>query len=350
MIRKVMANTIELTITLLSLVLIMFVVTGCFQQPNHRVNAATMVNQSLKQETFLKTNSPDLNKTSNGVEVTNLYDNSSMAPPKASPTSNIQKLEKNIQPDSKSQLSYSIPHFTDNYQITESNEIPLIINTNIIGEESSDATNSNNSYSVTPIIAPSSFDTLNFNTYSYAGYSVQQPESNQFFFSFPDNTNQGQLSGSDAITLNTYSIQKLDFDAIFVAPNFNAFGFDEMVIFAASNTITYKGIEFGIRLDLNDGFIYGYNQEPNINNEDVNFQMLKLIPNDGTMHHYSITMLSSEVAFYIDGTDTGHLTFPSQTDYSNLPFSILAVVHRFTDDWNSTGDNMTVENFKLNQQ
>jgi len=75
---------------------------------------------------------------------------------------------------------------------------------------------------------------------------------------------------------------------------------------------SYKGPEFGIRLDLSDGYIYGYNQEPNLNNEDVHFQMVKLTPNDGAMHHYSIIMLGSEVAFYIDGTDYGHLTFSSQ--------------------------------------
>jgi hypothetical protein len=47
--------------------------------------------------------------------------------------------------------------------------------------------------------------------------------------------------------------------------------------------------------------------------------------------------------------DYAYLSFPSNTDYSNLGFSILAVVHRFTDDWNSVGDNMTVENFVLNK-
>ena len=118
-------------------------------------------------------------------------------------------------------------------------------------------------------------DALNFITYTYGGYSVQQSDPNQLIFSFPDNTNQGQLAGSDAITLNTYSIQKIDFDAVFITPKISALGFDEMVVFAASDTTTYKGTEFGIRLDLSDGFIYGYNQEPNGNYEDVNFQMLQ---------------------------------------------------------------------------
>ncbi len=150
--------------------------------------------------------------------------------------------------------------------------------------------------------------------------------------------------------MNLYSIQKIDFDAVFSSPKINALGFDEMAVFAASDTNSYKGTEFGIRLDLSDGCIYGYIQEPNGNYEDVNFQMLKLTPNDGTIHHFALILLGSEVAFCIDGVDYGHLSFPSQTDYSNLTFSVLAVVHRFTDDWDSTGDNMTVGNFNLNQQ
>ena len=150
--------------------------------------------------------------------------------------------------------------------------------------------------------------------------------------------------------MNTYEIQKIDFDAAFITPKISAFGFDEMVIFAASDTTTYKGVEFGIRLDLNDGFIYGYNQEPNGNYGEVNFQMLKLMANDGIMHHYTLIMLGSEVSFCIDGVDYGVLNFPSNTDYSSLSFSILAVVHRFADDWDSVGDNMIVENFSLNQQ
>ena len=132
----------------------------------------------------------------------------------------------------------------------------------------------------------------------------------------------------------------MDFDAAFIAPKINALGFDEMAIFASSNTSTYKGTEFGIRMDLNDGFIYGYVQEPNGNFGEVNFRMLELMPNDGIMHHYTLIMIGSGVSFCIDGINYGYLNFPSNTDYSSLGFSICAVVHRFTDGWDSSGDNM----------
>jgi hypothetical protein len=150
--------------------------------------------------------------------------------------------------------------------------------------------------------------------------------------------------------LDTYQIQKIDFEAMFNTPKINALGFDEMAIFAASDTSTYKGTEFGIRLDLSDGFLYGYIQEPNGNSGEVNFQMIKLWSNDGMKHQYTLIMQVSEVSFYIDDTNYGHLNFANSADYCSLNFSILAVVHRFTDDWDSIGNNMIVENFYLNKQ
>ena len=123
-----------------------------------------------------------------------------------------------------------------------------------------------------------------------------------------------------------------------------------MAIFGTSNTITYKGTEFGIRMDLKDGLIYGYVQEQNDSFGDVNFLMQELLPNDGIMHHYTLIMLGSGVSFLIDGLNYGNLNFPSNTDYSSFSFSICAVVHRFTDGWNSSGDSMITGNFTLNQQ
>ncbi|HUK84816.1 MAG TPA: hypothetical protein VLU95_03030, partial [Candidatus Acidoferrum sp.] len=214
----------------------------------------------------------------------------------------------------------------------------------------SSVNNQSNSFNQTILTEPISLENSNFTTYTYGGYLVQPINLNQFNFSFPDSTNQGEMSGSDALALNTFAIQKMDFDAEFISPKIGALGFDEMAIFASSDTITYKGVEFGIRMDLNDGFIYGYAQEPNGITGDVNFVMQQLISNDGSMHHYSLISNGSGVSFFVDGTNYGYLSFPSNSDYSNLPFFVLAVVHRFADDWDSSGDNMIVGNFSLNQQ
>jgi hypothetical protein len=79
------------------------------------------------------------------------------------------------------------------------------------------------------------------------------------------------------------------FWAQFITPSLGAFGFDEMAIFTASNIDNYKGVEFGIRMDLKDGYIYGYIQEPNEsdNSEEVNFFMKKLFLNDGHLYNQS---------------------------------------------------------------
>jgi hypothetical protein len=341
-----MKKSLTLIITLILLVTIISVLTSSFPQSNH-VNFASTVNNNLKQ-TSTEASFSDINTTTNSPETASLNSDYNSASSKTISNSvNITKLAINIQTNLQSLLFFSFPDFNNQNQLIGSDNHPTIDN----GIENPDASNFNNSDFIAPITAASNLiNALNFTNYTYEGYLIQQTDSNQFFFSFPDNTCQGQLAGSDCITLNSYIIKKMEFEAIFTTPKIGALGFDEMAIFAASDTNTYKGPEFGIRLDLSDGYVYGYNQEPNSINDDVNFQMLKLTPNDEATHHYSIILLGSEVAFYIDGTEYGYLTFPSETNYSNLPFSILAVVHRFTDNWDSNGDNMTVENFYLNQQ
>ena len=344
-------TAIVLAIALISLVAISSLLTGFFSQANFRISANTIVNQTPKQSSL----SPNLTN----ITETNSLDavNSSIAFPSMVPISSDPSKSTTysyggytVQHPDPTQPFYPFYDNTNQGQIIGSGVFPPLSATDFNGTDSLDAANSNNSGSSASITAAALLGSLNFTTYTYGGYSVQQPDPNQLSFSFPDNTSQGQFAGSDAITVGTYIIQKMDFNATFVTPQINATGFDEMVIFAASDTATYKGTEFGVRMDLNDGFIYGYIQEPNGDNGDVNFQMWNLMPNDGLMHHYTLTLLGSGVSFCVDGTNYGYLNFPSKTNYSSLSFSILAVVHRFTDDWDSSGDNMIVENFSLNQQ
>jgi hypothetical protein len=306
--RKVSKRTITfifLTITVVSLALL-----AGFSQTIFRANASTSISPIPKQP-LLPTTLTDTNET-NKPNTDNFKNNSSSTPPAT--ISNSQNKQSN---QILTQIHFSLP---DN-----KNPAP-------------------------PSIDPISLDASKFATYTYGGYSVEQSTSNQLYFSFPDNTNQGEIAGSDALTLSAFTIQRINFNSVFNAPKINALGFDEMVIFAASDASTYKGTEFGVRLGLNDGFICGYSQEPNGNFGEVNFQMLKLMPNDGMAHYYSIIVSGSEVSFYIDGVNYGYLNFPSNTDYSNLTFRVLAIVHRFTDNWDSSGDYMVVENFSFNQQ
>ena len=311
---------LALTILLIiSVVTVTFVHTSNFLQSNFG-NAATIINQEQKQSP-LPSAVTDNNQTDTS-NVTNLNSNYSSTPLSTGPTSlDTAKSATYKQPDPTQFFSSLFYHL--NQGQTPQSDI-----------------------SADPVF----LDTTKFETYTYGGDLVQQLDSAQFFFSYPNNTNYGQIAGSDAITPNTYVIQKIDFDAAFNTPKISALGFDEMAIFASSNTITYKGTEFGIRMDLKDGFIDGYVQESNGNYGEVNFQMIKLIPNDGTIHHYTLVAIGSDVSFRIDGINYGYLNFASNTDSSSFSFSICAVVHRFSDNWDSIGNNMTTGNFWLNQQ
>jgi len=350
MIRKATNNkntAIALTIILISLVTIAFLQNDSFLQPNSMMGRAAATDQSQKQSS-LSTNITDNDEPQmqDDVRLYSNFSSTALITTSTSPESRNSAIDLQL-----NQKQLSFPN-VDNIQV----QLAGLDNasstgvTNINESENLDASNLNNNNSSVSATTAVKLDDLNFIAYSYGGYSVEQTDQNQLFFSYPNITNQGQLSGSDALALNSYLIQKLDFDAVFIAPKINANGFDEMVVFAASDTTTYKGTEFGIRLGLIDGFIYGYIQEPNGNYEDVNFHMLQMAPNDGKIHHYTLIMLGTEVEFYIDGLDYGHLGFPSQTDYSSLTFWVLAVVHRFTDGWDSLGDNMVVENFSVTQQ
>ncbi len=336
-------TSLALTIALISLVIIASILTSSQLQSNSKINADTIINQISKQSS-LPTNLSNINQT-NGQNETSFQVNSSNPDLTTNP---ISSKSSTIKQPPLTPLYFSLADNMYEDQITGPDTTP------ISNSGEFDSVNSSNNFSSESSTSTSiPLETIQFETYTYGGYSVQQPDPTQFFFPFPDNTNQGQLAGSDALTLNAYPIQKITFDAAFITPKINALGFDEMVIFAASDTTTYKGTEFGIRMDLKDGFIYGYNQEPGSREpfssfSEVNFRMFSLIPNDGNMHHYTMIMSGTEVTFYVDGVNYGTLSFLSNTDYSSLTFSVLAVVHRFTDDWDSVGDNMTAENFSLN--
>ena len=340
---------IKFVVVLISLVTIAFVLTSWFSQLNIRTNGETTINQMVQQA------SPPVNVTkideTNQLNVANSFIINYSALNNRDTVSLDPSNFTAYNPPDLSQFIYFLLDNTNQDQIIGSYVTSSANMTDITKTNGSDTTNSHNNDSSALINSmPIWSDDLKFITYTYGGYSVQQPDSTNFVFSFPDNTNQGQMTGSDVLTSDTFTIQKIDFDAAFIAPKIGAFGFDEMVIFATSNIITYKGTEFGIRMDLKDGFVYGYIQEPTSSYDDVNFQMLKLTTNDGMMHHYTLVMNGSEVSFCIDGVVYGYLSFPSNTEYYSLPFSILAVVHRFTDDWDSSGDNMMVDNFCLNQK
>ena len=341
---------IALTISLISLLTMTLISVNCFLQLNIRIDSETLIDHVPKQ-TFLPTNVTSINETKILNVLNSSYYNYSSTSLNTNATSLDTLNSTNYSQTDLLQFFFSFRDSTNQEQTLASDGVVPITANNVNETDTQNEENLCNNNSVATLdTVPISLNTSEFDTYTYGGYPVQQPDSTEFNFSFPDNINQGQIAGSDALSLNAYPIQKMEFNATFNTPQINALGFDEMAIFAASNTNTYKGTEFGIRMDLKDGFIYGYVQEPNGTNGDVNFQMVQLMRNDGMMHHYTLILLGSVVAFCVDGANYHYLNFPSNTDYSSLSFSILAVVHRFTNYWDSNGDYMIAGNFTLNQQ
>lgn len=331
---------IALTGLLILLVAILPLLRSGFYQSDSNLNISMIISHALKQS------DSSISVTGgNGTNRLNVTDSNSTHP--FAPPSTVAVSSGNSKLATYTYSDYPVqqPGLTDFlFSLRDDNgQGQSDSSNNVTGNIETD---SNNTY--TNVVAVS-LDNSELTTYTYGGYPVQQPDLTDFLFSFPDNISQGQIAGSDAVTLNAYPIQKMDFDATSITPKINATGFDEMVVFATSNITTFKGVEFGIRQDLTDGFIYGYIQEPNGNDGDVTFLMQMLMLNDGITHHYTLTNSGSKVSFKIDGVEYGYLNFPSYNDYSNLTFSVCAVVHRFTNDWNSDGDNMMVGNFSLNQ-
>lgn len=317
--------SIALTITLIFVLTVTIVLTNCLPQSNLVINT-NMINNPPHQSPA-PTNITQNNATGNN---TTNYHNTTSEPLITVPSLIETSHSKLFTYNQSLPIFYSLLWAGSSLQMSGSDK--LMTNLGVTDFSSV------------------SLDASMFVAYAYGGYPVQQNGLTQFLFLFPDLTNQGQLAGSDAVTYEKYAIQRMDFDASFVTPKVGAYGFDEMAIFAASDTTTYKGIEFGVRMDLKNGFIYGYIQEPEGMDGEVSFQMLELMFNDGVMHHYTLVAVGFEVSFFIDGADYGYLSFPSGTDYSDLSFSVCVVVHRFSDLWDSNGDFMIVDNFLLNQQ
>jgi hypothetical protein len=342
-----------LAITLILCVLIAFGLTGGFFLSKSWISSDTKFVQ-VPREASLPVDIVSINATNTLNETKSAVKNSFILSTTSSIVLENAKFNENnyggysIQPPDLSHLYFSVPDNTSQDQTT-SLEDPTLPNSSGTNEIDITCVNNlyNDGFSAPPSSELTSLNPSSFSTYTYGGYSVEQTNLNQFIFTFPDSTNQGQISGSDALSLNAYPIQEVEFDAAFVAPRLTALGFDEMAIFLASNTANYKGTEFGIRMGLNNGFIYGYIQEPCGDGGDVDFQMLPLTLNDGMLHHYTLVTSGSNISFFVDGVDYGYLAFPSCNDYSSLSFSVLAVVHRFSDNWDSYGDSLVAGSFYL---
>ena len=340
--RKNRSTSIFLAAALISVLLVASFLT-IFLLRIHSNAGSDLVSQSLPMPISLQGSSAGINET-----VSQNATNSNTSPPPISTSylSNFTTSE-----DSGQEQLSSFLQGAGSSQMNESEAYLLSVWTNINEPATLNVASPFFNFA-SALSSPISLSNADFNTRSYGEYPAQNLLQNQdpeyFNLSFPDCISWGQMAGADAVTSNSFAFQEISFDAAFVTPKTGANGFDEMAIFAASDTVNYKGTEFGIRLDLRDGCIYGYVQEPTGNLGEVNFQTVNLMPNDGMMHQYSIVIVPSYALFSVDTTHHSFLSFQTNGVESNLTYSVCAVEHRFSNYWDSTGDGMIAGNFTLN--
>ena len=177
-----------------------------------------------------------------------------------------------------------------------------------------------------------------FRRYSTGPAAITSPDAVSWVLPEPTQPRpDGRLAVDDAVSLGAFPLGRLSFSATFLAPSAwlghpEAFG-DELVVFAASDTISYHGFELGVRLGLADGSVYAYSQYPNPLGGVV-FQEDRLFANDGLPHSYELTLLGNAVSFAVDGA------FECVEYYPILPlttFHIVTTAHRATGGWTDPG-------------
>lgn len=157
----------------------------------------------------------------------------------------------------------------------------------------------------------------------------------------------GKLAVDDATSLHSFAMSSIGFAATFgtsglVSGKPSAFG-DELVVFAASDAISFRGFEFGIRESLTDGFVYAYSQYP-IGTGSVLFHQHRLFSNDQLPHVYAITLFDGRMVFSVDGTTRIIETYPVAPPGD---FHVVATAHRASAGWASSGIGLTLSDLEV---
>ncbi|OGS50919.1 MAG: hypothetical protein A3K65_06565 [Euryarchaeota archaeon RBG_16_68_12] len=128
-----------------------------------------------------------------------------------------------------------------------------------------------------------------------------------------------------------------------VAPNPS----DEIAVFAADDTVSWVGKEFGFRCSLADGVLYGYMQDGTHRPDGYTF--LRNVPLgvcDGTVHEYVARARSvggsNAAEFFVDGVRVGRIVRLGPESYADGRYTMVATTHRWEGGWDSTGLGLTL--------
>ena len=166
----------------------------------------------------------------------------------------------------------------------------------------------------------------------------------------PGNTaSGGRLAVDDAVSIASFDLGELTFAATFLNGTITqgkptAFA-DELVVFAASDVTSYKGFEFGVRLGLTDGVVYGYWQYPQAGG-GVAFREQPLFPNDGRAHTYSLSLSGSTISYSVDGQRVCVAVYPTLPPRA---FHVITTAHRESSGWSASGLALAVADVTVRQ-
>ncbi|MDE1849588.1 MAG: hypothetical protein KGI00_02550 [Candidatus Micrarchaeota archaeon] len=174
--------------------------------------------------------------------------------------------------------------------------------------------------------------------------------SRKFTLPYPERIAEGRRhSFVDVIGIKPIRISSLEFNATFTAKCGSGYMFDEMVVLAANDISTWDGQEFGIRLRMDNGMIYGYIQDGRhimSGNPNNHFVDAELIRNDGKAHRYRIRVdregKRDAIGFWVDGKPRNRIVFAPRQEFTKQRYYVVMTTHRWGNGWDSGGSKMEV--------
>lgn len=195
-----------------------------------------------------------------------------------------------------------------------------------------------------PALATVEGESQVFDTYSNVGLYPEALAADSWKITLPEETRGYKPATSRMYTNEKYIINEFTFTAQFDSCKGSTSDWDGFAVFAASDTDSYNGYEFGVRNSLRTAKVEGYIQFPDIKNGKKAAQKnVDLMVNDGLTHDYRVIIRGSTVVFFVDDVVKGILDIDIQ--FEGKEYAIIALGHRSTDGWAYSNEFMTVGNF-----
>ena len=166
---------------------------------------------------------------------------------------------------------------------------------------------------------------------------------------YPSGTFGSYPSFSHILSVDSYSnVIDYGFTARWNVTSNSPFEFDDMYTFLSTNIHTWNGEEIGVTDDMRGGNGYGiikaYIQPSNNTGEMVR----TLFSNDRKSHDFRIALNNFTADFYVDGKLTASIS--GLQNLTNDSYSVVVGANRWSDNFSSAGDVLTVSNMSVTER